>query len=57
MRLTFSLAGAAHTVHGVVIRESNDSVTSELGVAFAGEQPEAIDLLARSIHELTAAAG
>ena len=57
VRLRFTLSGSGHSLPGVVIRAADDGVVSQLGIAFAGVQPDAIDALARAIDDLSAAAG
>lgn len=55
VRLTFTLGGCGHSIGGVVLRASNNGLSSQLGIAFAGDQQEAIDLLAASLTDLDAA--
>ncbi len=55
VRILFTLAGLGHSLSGVVLRASHDGLNSQIGVAFAGEQRDAIDLLASSLGDLGAA--
>ena len=57
VRLRFTLSGSAHNLPGVVIGAADDRVVSQLDIAFAGVQPDAIDALARAIDDLSTAAG
>ena len=56
VQLTFTLSERGHSLYGVVIRSGDDGLQSAIGVAFAGGQPEAMDLLAAAIHDLTTTA-
>ena len=55
VRIAFTLAGCGHSLSGVVRRVSEDGLTSQIGIAFAGEQHEAIELLASSLDDFGAA--
>lgn len=55
VRLVFTLGGCGHSIGGVVLRANHNGLSSQLGIAFAGDQQEAIDLLASSLTDLDAA--
>ena len=56
VRLSFTLAGSVCSVQGVVIRSSDDGLMSQIGLAFAGEQPDAIESLGQAINDWLVAA-
>ena len=55
VRLVFTLGGCGHSIGGVVLRATENGFQSYLGIAFAGDQSEAIDLLASSLTDLDVA--
>ena len=55
VRLVFTLGGCGHSIGGVVLRANHNGLSSQLGIAFAGDQQEAIDLLASSLTDHDAA--
>jgi hypothetical protein len=55
VRLVFTLGGCGHSIGGVVLRANDNGFLSQLGIAFAGDQSDAIDLLASSLTDLDVA--
>lgn len=55
VRLVFTLGSCGHSIGGVVLRANHNGLSSQLGIAFAGDQQDAIDLLASSLTDLDAA--